>query len=454
MISHQSNVIHQIGSDVSAEVAYYRFLKNKRVEIPQMISHIVQPLSKRVKGRHVLILGDTTSISLKKQIEDIRDSDRVGVLSDNKTPGFHLHLSMCLDAESGCGLGLSDMMVWNRAQSQASAKEKSQSKRSRSWSEKESYKWPLGLFHSLGVVSEASTRTFIFDAESDSADFWKSLQQLPVDAIIRLQSNRKVKAAHGEDQSEIKLLDHMAAQKVAGEYTFELRGLNRRNYSRNKVQNRQAREAKVEVRFTPVALPNLPDQLRPYYIVQAKESSDSVPQGEEPIHWLLLTTHPVETFSEAREILKWYAQRWMIEQLFRISKRQGFDIEASELEYLDSILKQTLATMQAAFQVMALLLARGEMEGQPIEEIFDSDQIQCLKALNRKYQGRTKKQQNPYPPDKLSWATWVIARLGGWKGLSTRRPPGPIILFRGLNRFNAIFEGWMIQINVEDVLEP
>jgi hypothetical protein len=57
-------------------------------------------------------------------------------------------------------------------------------------------------------------------------------------------------------------------------------------------------------------------------------------------------------------------------------------------------------------------------------------------------QGRTRKQQNPYPPYSLAWASWLIARLGGWSGLQSQRPTGIRTLLRGLQKFDGIFQGW------------
>jgi hypothetical protein len=62
-------------------------------------------------------------------------------------------------------------------------------------------------------------------------------------------------------------------------------------------------------------------------------------------------------------------------------------------------------------------------------------------------QGRTKKLQNPYPPASLPWANWLIARLGGWSGYSSQRPPGMPTLVRGLRLFESIFLGWKLALN-------
>jgi hypothetical protein len=59
-------------------------------------------------------------------------------------------------------------------------------------------------------------------------------------------------------------------------------------------------------------------------------------------------------------------------------------------------------------------------------------------------QGRTQKQQNPFSPGSLPWATWLIARLGGWSGYHSQSPPGMRTWSQGLKKFEAIFEGWSL----------
>ena len=55
------------------------------------------------------------------------------------------------------------------------------------------------------------------------------------------------------------------------------------------------------------------------------------PKGVAPLSWLLLTTHPVTSVAAALEIVAWYRRRWLIEQLFRILKTQGFNVEDSQI---------------------------------------------------------------------------------------------------------------------------
>jgi hypothetical protein len=53
-------------------------------------------------------------------------------------------------------------------------------------------------------------------------------------------------------------------------------------------------------------------------------------------------------------------------------------------------------------------------------------------------QGRTALQNNPHPQHSLAWAAWAIARLGGWSGYPSEKPPGPITFLRGLEYFSTI----------------
>ena len=77
--------------------------------------------------------------------------------------------------------------------------------------------------------------------------------------------------------------------------------------------------------------------------------------------------------------------------------------------------------------------------------MFEQEEIKCLKAANMTLQGDTAKMKNSRNPETLSWATWVVARLGGWKPYDNR-PPGPVILKRGLDQFAILYKGWKLAL--------
>ena len=443
MKRQRCSTLHRLGHSYSEGKAYYRFMANKKVNVGELIGIDQEQIKQRLNGRHILAIGDTTEISLKQQISHIQDANRVGRLSDNKTPGFLCHAQLFMDANSGHGLGLGSILLWNRKLRSAKAP-----KPSLPYEQRESYKWECLIRESLPMTDQAQTTTHVFDQEADIFDLFKGVNEIEKGQhhlIVRSHYNRSVE----EQDQEVKLWDVM--NRTAFEYSYELKlgAQNRPNRSRRKKQNRKRRQARIQLRYGSIQLlaPSTQPKGTPsqtFFWVEALEQADSVPAGEAPIHWRLLTTHSLSSAEEAMQIIRWYEKRWMIEQLFRLIKRKGFNIEGCQLQYLDAILKMTVMTLKAAFDVLRLLLARDNEQAQPITEVFHEDQIKCLYLINEKLQGNTEKQQNRHPPEQLSWATWVVARLGGWKGLSSQGLPGPITIKRGLEQFQTYYEAWKL----------
>ena len=70
----------------------------------------------------------------------------------------------------------------------------------------------------------------------------------------------------------------------------------------------------------------------------------------------------------------------------------------------------------------------------------------ALSAIGQKLEGRTEKLKNPHDPASLAWLVWIVARLGGWSGYTSKgyKPAGPKTILRGLNRLDSMIEGWRI----------
>lgn len=97
--------------------------------------------------------------------------------------------------------------------------------------------------------------------------------------------------------------------------------------------------------------------------------------------------------------------------------------------------------LSVALKVLQLTLGR-DTPNETADLVFDPTQQACLNQIAPTLDGRTTKQQNPYPPGSLAWVAWLIARLGGWSGYHSQRFPGIVTLYRGLRQFKAIFIGW------------
>ena len=198
--------------------------------------------------------------------------------------------------------------------------------------------------------------------------------------------------------------------------------------------------------------PNAPNEIE-LFAIEVRELDP--PAGEEPILWRLLTTHTVVSVAQALTVIGWYRLRWHIEQLFRTLKRQGLGVEQSVLEDGDALEKLAVIALIGAAITMQLVLAQkaarqdpAASHDPPAERVFAARQIEVLHALQPTLEGRTHKQKNHHPPNRLAWAAWIIARLGGWTGYQTDRSNGPITMRDGLQRFNAIVDGYELARNV------
>jgi hypothetical protein len=109
-----------------------------------------------------------------------------------------------------------------------------------------------------------------------------------------------------------------------------------------------------------------------------------------------------------------------------------------------AIRKLTLLAMMASLRILQMMLAYLDDNEQPIDEVFDQQEQKCLQMIEKKMEGATEKLKNPAKVNTLKWATWVIARIGGWKGYASQRKPGPIVLQKGLAKFYNVYEGWLL----------
>jgi hypothetical protein len=441
MIEQQSIVVSQMADNKRQADSYYHFIGNPRIQLNELIRMSCSIPPQALQGRHVLVIGDTSSYNLKGHVGRIRDAHRLGVLEDNRSPGFFSHVHLVVDAREETVLGLGDILLWCRERASAKTPRQTQ------WGQRESYKWFQGARNAGRAVAGAAVRTFVFDRDSDSFELFGRLFQPQENShfLVRLHHDRQV-VFQGQ---ALPLGECLSRQAPLGSYELGLPALDHYSNSSGKRTQRQKRTAHIVLRSCAVevkapANSTLAGQAIKLWAVEASEVASNLPPGETPVHWRLLSTHPAETFGQALQLIRFYLCRWMVEQLFRTMKTEGLDLEATEIETFDGILRQTVMAYHTACRVLQLVYARQQENSQPIGEVFTAQEQQVLSQLNHKFQGTTELQQNPYRPSQTSWAAWVIARLGGWKGYLSQKPPGPVTLVKGLERFAVFVQAYQL----------
>jgi hypothetical protein len=424
MVDCQSVCLRRMAGGRRSEiVGFSRFLSNDRVTVERLIEGWGSMAGEACAGRHVLAVQDTSDINFATTQEDRRG---LGVIGKGSGHGVLLHAMLGLDAESGGVLGLVSGRIWTR---QGLVQTPHAERR---LSDKESERWLSTAEAAKPVLGAASMVTEVSDRESDIYAKWARVSGENFHILTRAMHDRAIREGGGNLST--------AELRAGGQADVELRAR----------PGRPARTAHLVLRFGQVTLKRpqnmieegLPETVR-VSLVEVAEVDPA--EGVEPILWRLLTTHPVEDAAMAWRVVGWYQMRWTIEQFFRTLKQQGLQLEDSQLESADRLLKLTAIAARAAVTIMQLVQARDGRSGQGAEIAFTPAEVETLTALVPKLEGKTAPQKNPHPTKSLAWATWVIAKLGGWDGYPKSKPPGPITLRHGLQRFRAIAEGWSLR---------
>ena len=71
----------------------------------------------------------------------------------------------------------------------------------------------------------------------------------------------------------------------------------------------------------------------------------------------------------------WYSLRWWIEELFRVLKKQGLNIENAQFENGLALKRLAIMALQAALQIMQLTAARTGDKEIPPETVFTKEEL-------------------------------------------------------------------------------
>jgi len=425
IIVRQTICLRQLSEGGRAqEVAFGRFLANEKVTPERLIESWGEQTASAVAGRHVLAIQDTSEINFTTTPGRRRGLGEIGKGSGR---GVLVHAMVAVDADNGSCLGLVGGAVYTRKGRVKTPHAKRQLK------DKESHRWIDTGNQAKTVLQQAAIVTTVSDRESDIYASWASLPDENFHVLARLMHDRAV-VGGGTLSSVLAKLDFVSTR------TIDLLA----------TPKREARQAVLSLRFTSVEVlrPDGPDacglpkavSLRLIEVVERNP-----PEGVEPVRWRLLTTHAVADVATAWQIVDWYRMRWTIEQLFRLMKTHGLQLEDSQLASAERLIKLAAIAAKAAAVTLQLVQARDGKSGEPAKIAFSEPEIAVLGGLNGEIEGKTALQKNPHKHHSLAWATWIIGRLGGWNGYPSSKPPGPITLRRGLEYFHSIAKGWSLR---------
>jgi len=375
----------------------------------------------------VLSVGDTTYLDYRKILVK---QDGYGPQGKGGN-GLLLHSALAVDPEQGQPLGLLWQKIWNREhrvkppvgetpeQKKARQAKTRKENRARPFVEKESYRWVEAMTIAEEMVASSTRVIHVFDREGDIAEVFEKINTLThTGVVVRASHNRSIK----DDPHH--LWEKLEAQPIIDYYEVDL----------IKTTKRQARKAKLAVRFCPIQLRS-PARLGaaqelPVYAVYADEVD--CPEGEEPVSWMLLTSEVVTTIEDARKILRWYSYRWRVEEYHKLLK-SGCQAESYRLA-ADGMKPLLGFLCVIAVDLLRLTYLHRTQPQMPVEDVLTSVQIDVLSA------------KSPQLPAVLTvgWAIEVVARLGGYLEHRRNTPIGIQVLWRGWSKLSDLVEGWQL----------
>jgi hypothetical protein len=197
---------------------------------------------------------------------------------------------------------------------------------------------------------------------------------------------------------------------------------------------RRARRATIEIRAQQITLDFLIGSKRrtfaSLWALLARESPATVPSGEKPIEWLLLTSRPIWSESDAQLVLFGYSQRWRIEEFHRLWKSGACRVEDTQLRDRDHIIRWATILAAVAVRILRMTYLARKTPGTPATAEFTTAEIKAIILARRP----TKPPTEPSIALVVGW----LADLGGYTGKSSGGPPGPIVLARGLQSIQLL----------------
>lgn len=352
-----NGILSALRQDIGHSIAYcmvkcsqikatYRFLANKKVthhalmaiEQDRLTSLLIEKdmaAHMRATRRVVFQMQDTTTLNLS----GTKGARQLPCLNYLHHRGYFAHTSLVTDAD-GCIEGILDQSLWGRSEADLGTSKVFQSvQQSLPIECKESDRWVthFELFQNLVGALPHTHGISIGDSESDLYELFIAKNRENVDIITRSHHNRELVMPDGKDMN---LYNYLSTLPIQGQYWLDV--LNEDKHS-HRMANLAIRFSDVSVKLPPTlqwssSIPRAARRLTQKMIdkkgltLRAIEVTEINPPAHlKPLHWVLLTTLPVNDFWEAMTVIEYYVLRWRIE-IFHLVLKEGCAIEQKQLQ--------------------------------------------------------------------------------------------------------------------------
>ncbi len=159
---------------------------------------------------------------------------------------------------------------------------------------------------------------------------------------------------------------------------------------------------------------------------------------------MLLTSEPVHGLKDARRIIGYYENRWLIEE-FHKAWKTGCRME--ERRFQDAHTLERMLVILAFVAVRMLQLRASAALNPDIDacEILHEDELKLLAGLAKKRKRKTPKKKT------AQWAMGEIASLVGWFKTKQNPRPGWQSLWKGWAKYTSMFDGYTLAKELQEM---
>jgi hypothetical protein len=437
-----ASILEASRSAAEAE-AIYRLLRNPRVSMDGILQpHIEKTRERCLSLPSVLVVHDTTDFQYGGE-----ERKELGRLRTETSQGFLFHGSLAVEAGTRQPLGLIAGKVWTRSSNRSALVEGRNGPRKASGSDyartenKESDRWDELIQSSGGLLKRCRKVVHVADREADIYSLFASLRDRGDRFVIRLARDKKVRRTADAESETVVEIASRAAGRVEMEVPLSRRPSAPMPAREKTFGSREARAARLEfaAATAEIIAPRYikAPQSLPINVVHVRELEP--PSDVDAVEWFLLTSEPIDTEADVRNIVEIYRARWLIEEFFKALKT-GCAMEKRELESLHTLTNTLALCIPIAHHLLALRhFARSKPSG-PASIALSPTHIAILQAKAR------------LPPEPtVHEALVAVAYLGSHYLPFEKKPPGWRVLARGIERLLALEEGWLARGPVDPI---
>jgi hypothetical protein len=409
----------------------YRFFKNKKVEASKIIqAHFKSFESCYLEGskkQRIFQLTDTVEFDYTPK----KGADDLGCLNYEHRKGIWTHNSL-LVSEVCSPIGL---LKQTHAMRDIAYFGKSNERRYLPVEDKESYRWiqHFKRGNQLCIEHPNLEVVYVADREADFMELLTTPRHENMHFLLRSQYNRNLV------DDELKLRERLAACPIEKQYRIQI----------TDATNCKKRKVKVALRYCEVKTELVKkiagrDKLPPVKLTAIEVKQVNPPQKGEPIHWILLTTLPVENALQAKTVVKYYTWRWLIERFHFLLKSGGAQVEELQLHTAHR-LKNAISTYSIA--VMNVFKLRYAAENQPNTSIYEFGITPVQHEVLYRWIHLNMNEKVRFEPDKIPSVEEFCILLGQLGGFfpSKRHPlPGLKILNRANSELKTMVDAFLI----------